>query len=229
MTFKEDLQEEVKKIFRDPWTTRDGIVVPSADSLKLSNDGIKLDATVLYADLSESTSMVDSKSKEFAAEVYKTYLLCAGRIIRKYEGVITAYDGDRIMAVYMGDYKNTSAVKTALQINYAVREIINPAITSVYGEGKYTVKQVVGIDTSNLMAARTGFRGSNDIVWVGRAANYAAKLCSLDGASTYITNSIYDRLNDEAKYSNGTNMWEKRSWTAMNGMTIYRSNYMKSL
>ena len=32
------------------------------------------------------------------------------------------------MAVYIGDSKNTNAVKTALQINYVVSEVINPAI-----------------------------------------------------------------------------------------------------
>lgn len=30
---------------------------------------------------------------------------------------------------------------------------------------------------------------------------------------------------DEAKLSNGKNMWEERSWTAMNGLKIYRSTY----
>jgi hypothetical protein len=30
---------------------------------------------------------------------------------------------------------------------------------------------------------------------------------------------------DEAKFSNGKNMWEKMNWTAMNKLAIYRSNY----
>jgi len=30
---------------------------------------------------------------------------------------------------------------------------------------------------------------------------------------------------DAAKYSNGTDMWEERSWTAMNGKKIYRSGH----
>jgi len=29
------------------------------------------------------------------------------------------------------------------------------------------------------MQARVGVREDNDIVWIGRAANYAAKLCAL--------------------------------------------------
>jgi len=30
---------------------------------------------------------------------------------------VTAYDGDRVMAVYLGNSKNTSAVTTALKIH----------------------------------------------------------------------------------------------------------------
>jgi len=167
MGFKNDLEEEVKSIFARPWTTRDGNVVPDEDSVKLGNDAVKLSATVLYADISGSTKMVDTSADFVAAEMYKAFLHCAAKIIRSESGVITAYDGDRIMAVYIGDFKNTSAVRSALKINYAVTQIINLSKLSIYPP----INHVVGIDTSDLFVARTGVRGANDLVWVGRAAN----------------------------------------------------------
>lgn len=45
----------------------------------------------------------------FAAEIYKSYLHCASKIIRCENGVITAFDGDRVMGIFIGDLKNTSA------------------------------------------------------------------------------------------------------------------------
>lgn len=88
----------------------------------------------------------------------------------------------------------------------------------------------MGIDRSPIRAARTGVRGANDLVWVGRAANYAAKLSSLpDSHASRITADVFDRLNKEAKYSNGTCMWEEAQWTAMENMKIYRSNWKWSL
>jgi class 3 adenylate cyclase len=110
--------------------------------------------------------------------MYKTFLHCAAKIIRSEGVVVTAYVGDRVMAVYLGNHKNTSAVRSALKIHYAVGSLINPAQQSAYSTD-YTLKHVVGIDTSNLFAAKTGVRGANDLVWVGRAANYAAKLSAL--------------------------------------------------
>ena len=175
-TATKTLEDEVKKIFRDAWTARDGQVVPSSEDLKLGNDAVKLDGTVLYADLDGSTDMVNSYKPEFAAEVYKAYLHCAAKIIREEDGAITAYDGDRIMAVFIGSSKNTNAARAALKINYTVNEIINPATRKQYPTTTFTLKQCVGVDTSKLLVARTGIRGANDLVWVGRAATHATTL-----------------------------------------------------
>ncbi len=231
MSLRDELIEQVRRTFRNRWTERDGRVVPEAEAVPLANEAVKLDdATVLYADMSGSTSLVDNESWQFAAEVYKTFLYCAARIITSEGGTITAYDGDRIMAVYIGDSPNTSAARTALKINWCRHEIINPMLREQYTSTQYELKHVVGIDRSLLRAARTGARGANDLVWVGRSANYAAKLSSLpDTHASRITADVFDRLNTEAKYSNGICMWEEARWTDMGNMKIYRSNWKWSL
>src|SRR4051812_45161653 len=100
MALTDDLQAKVAEIFKSSWTERDGTTVPEPSALKLTNDAVKLTGTVLYADMRESTALVDTKTKRFAAEIYKTYLHCAAKIITSEGGVITSYDGDRIMAVF---------------------------------------------------------------------------------------------------------------------------------
>jgi class 3 adenylate cyclase len=229
LALADELRSQVRDIFRSTWTTRTGQKVPDTPDVSLGNDAVEIDGTVLYADLVDSTQLVDEESRSFAAEVYKAYLLCASRIIKAEGGEITAFDGDRVMAVFIGDSKNTAAARCALKINYGVKEIVNPGIQAQYPQNGYRVRQVVGVDTSELFVARTGIRGSNDLVWVGRAANYAAKLCTLrtEGYASYISGTVFDRMGDEAKYcsSNGRLMWEQRSWTSMKSMTIYRSSW----
>jgi class 3 adenylate cyclase len=231
MSLGNDLEKLVKYAFRTRWDVRNGIVVPDTDDLSFKNEAVRLDATVLYADISESTNLVDDNNVTFAAEIYKTFLYCASRIIRSEGGEITAYDGDRVMAVYLGEGKNTKAVRTGLKINYAAKKIITPAQIAQYPKEKYRLKHVVGIDTSQLHVVRAGVRGDNDLVWIGRAANYAAKLCSLShNYATRITGAVYDSMNDNTKFSSsGDNMWEKVNWTDMNNMTIYRSTWRWSI
>jgi uridylate cyclase len=226
MGLKADLDSEVSKIFSSRWTTREGKTVPDDQSVKLGNDAVKLKATVLYADLADSTNMVDKRSGAYSAEVYKTFLLSAARIITSHGGTITAYDGDRIMAVYVDSLKNTNAVKSAMKIRYAVDEIINPAKNKQYpDQSSEPVKHVVGIDTSELFVAKTGVRGANDLVWVGRAANYAAKLSALPSSFTYVTREVFDVMTDDVKVSEGKSMWEAVLWNTFDNRTIYRSSW----
>ncbi len=112
-----------------------------------------------------------------------------------------------------------------LKINWAVHHIIRPALKTHYSNIDFVINHVVGVDTSQLRAARIGVRGDNDIVWIGRAANHAAKLTNLSEKPLWITKAVFDKMNNEVKTSNGVQLWEKRLWTSMNNAEIYCSTY----
>jgi len=234
MSFGADIETEVKRIFREIWATTKATTVPEPRSIALEKNEAKEieDGVVLYADLSASTNMVQTQTAAFAAEVYRAYLYSAAQIIRDQAGEVTAYDGDRVMAVFLGDSRNSNAAKCALKINYAVSKIINPAIAAQYPNKTFTVRQVVGIDRSSLFVARTGVRGDNDLVWVGRAANYAAKLTGISNDDpSFITPEVFNRLNEQAKYGGNPSqgMWRERKWTQMGDIPIYSSSWHLSL
>ena len=224
MTFREDLEEEVADIFSETWEETVGRAVPYGTDLTMFNDCRLLNATVLYADLDDSSGLVQEKTPHFAAEVYKAFLRCASRVILAEGGEITAFDGDRVMAVYLGDDKNKNAVRTALKLNEVRTQIINPAITAQYGAGTYELKHVVGVDTSPLHVVKSGLpRGENDYVWVGPSANFAAKLCSLSSATpSWITMEVFDALDNTLKFSKQKSMWKSYTWK---GRSIYCSSY----
>lgn len=182
MSLKDDLNTKVKE-FLGLWEdVRNGYVVPTANSITFANTGVRLkSATVLYADLHRSTAMVDYMRDTAAAECYKAFLHCCAKIIKSTFGDITAYDGDRVMAIFLGDSRADNAVIAAMKIHWAMRNIVMPAFRARYGEDCWDLKHTVGIDDGPLLAVKTGVRDDNDLVWVGRAANYAAKLNSFKG------------------------------------------------
>lgn len=229
----EELQSAVADIFSARWASRTGQVVPDPEDLRLGNDVVEFDrATVLYADLQGSTYMVDSEPWWRSAEIYKTFLHCAASIIRDEGGAITSYDGDRVMGIWIGKRQTTPAAIAGLKINFAVQNVINPAFRRQYPDTSLEVKQVVGIDTSAIRATRTGVRGGNDIVWVGRAANYAAKLTNLNLVErTWVTEDAFNRLTDEAKLGGPTKqlMWKKFSWSQQADLPIYGSTWWWSV
>ena len=123
MPKQSNLNSEIRKILQEPWTVQRSRGAPRPKDLGLDNEGKTINATVLYADLDESTRMVETQEPEFAGRMYKTYLVCAARVIRSEQGNISAYDGDRIMAVYTGRRTAERAVRSALKLNYVVQNL----------------------------------------------------------------------------------------------------------
>lgn len=231
MTIADDIRENASTTFSSKWAVRDGTVVPDPADLKLSNDAVYFKrATILYADLDGSTNLVEQKKWQFAGDIYKSFLYSTSRLIRKHGGSIISYDGDRAMGIFISGSQCNDAVSCALEVNYAIKRIVQPEIKKVWNTD-YTIRHVVGIDTSEIRAARTGVRGDNDIVWIGNAANLAAKLTSLSADNpTWITKRVYDYLKDSQKLGpSGENIWKSWNWTGHNKDQIYSTTYWRTV
>ena len=97
-----ELQDAIDEILSNKWERREGTIVPEAEDVGLGNDAVELVGTVLYADLVDSTGLVQGYRDWFAAEVYKMYLMCTSELIKNNGGTVTAFDGDRVMGVFIG-------------------------------------------------------------------------------------------------------------------------------
>lgn len=215
MTLSEEIKASVSGIFSQSWDIRQGRTVPDDRDVSMTGKVVRLEGTVLYADMKESSKLVEEAGQRIAGRVYQAFLKSSARIITEHGGVITAYDGDRIMAIFMGGNKNSSAAITALKINYVVEDILRPTIQNHFrslGESGFEISHCVGIDFSNFLSVKAGQREANDIVWIGRAPNLAAYLSEIrDGNfNTYISKDVFQVLNDEAKYSDKkVLMWQE--------------------
>ena len=191
MALIDDLKSETDRIVKSGWDRRDGEVVPENDDIGFGNVGVDLEATFLYADLADSTELAILDT-QIAAEVVKAYLMGTTRIIRALGGEIRSFDGDRVMGVFFKGAKNTAAAEAALKINYFFKNILIPAFTSYYSGRNLKLSQTVGVDTSKARVIRTGIRNNNDLVWIGRAPNIAAKLSAIreEGYSSYLSSLL---------------------------------------
>lgn len=181
MSLKDDLQNKINEIARTRWSISQGRVVPDLKVLPLGNSGKTMSACMLYADLSDSTGLVNRLSADRAAEYYKAFLHCASRLITDEGGVIEAYDGDRVLGVYLGVGKEEKAANTAFRLVRAMATIVNPTFATVYPQTHRLLQFTVGIDTGDVMVCKAGVRGDSDLIWIGPAANHAAKLNSFPG------------------------------------------------
>ncbi|GAB3005522.1 adenylate/guanylate cyclase domain-containing protein [Streptomyces pseudoechinosporeus] len=236
MGLADEVTQAVTDVVCSDWDTRKGTVVPSTADVKLKNGAVEVDAVYLYADLADSTGLARDFTRKTAAKVIRAYLDATCRIIKARGGEIRSFDGDRVMAIFMGSTKNTSAAKCALQINHAVTKIVRPKVEanlpSIKNQG-FVVKHCVGIDSGTALIVRGGVRGSNDLVSIGRAPNVAAKLSDIRNGTyhTYITEAVFKNMADSSKYS-GTGddkklMWDGPYTREVGGetLTVYKSGW----
>lgn len=233
MTFESDLIARVEKFAQERWEDLgDARVVPSIDSLTFGNSGLYLNVTVLYADISESTELVRSTSATLSAEYYKAFLHCASQIIKRNSGDIQAYDGDRVMGIFVGDEQADQAVQAALEINKSVSAIINPVFFSAYKEKSKKLRFTIGIDTGKCLATKVGVRNAGELAWVGEAANIAAKLNSFEGLDheypIRITSNTMALLSDVYKSVANQAVWDG-PYNNLKVSAHYRSNFFANL
>lgn len=233
MSLSDDLSKGVGTIISQGWTLREGKIVPTPESVNLKDGAVRLNATILYADLAQSSELATEFHQKTAAKVIRSFLYCMCKIITANGGTITSFDGDRVMGIFVEGCKNTNSAKCALKMSYATSKIIRPKIENYFKNLKtngFKISHCVGIDTSPILAVRTGQKGSNALVWVGRAPNLAAKLSEIreEEYYSYITEDVFSMLNDEAKYGGKDKkiMWEKRSFQYLGKpIAVYRSNW----
>lgn len=217
MALVDELGERVSDILRTGWNIRDGRKVPLPGDIQLGGDAVSLYGALLYADIANSTQMVETFTDKFSARVFQSFVYCCCRIVRKHGGVITSFDGDRVMGAFIGQGCEYQATVAALKIKGAVEGVINPLIDSAHRAKRFRLKHAVGVDASDLLVVSTGMREFNDLVWVGRAANYAAKMSGLRLYSTYITKRVHLALAGEIQG------WEWWDWKD-GGMKILATN-----
>lgn len=232
-TSVESLSDPVQAIFDTAWEERNGQVVPESSDVALKNGAVKLDAAFLYADLAGSSRIAQACPWGTTAKIIRAYLDVATRSIRAWGGEIRSFDGDRVMGIFIGSAKNSNASWCAREIDYAVEKIIGPKATAQFQSIKNNnipIRHCVGIDVGTSRAVRAGIRNSNDLVWIGKAPSFAAKLSDVRAYpyAVYVSKRSYDSLSDEAKIANGANIWESVSFDfAGESETVYRTKSMK--
>lgn len=235
MTLREEVDAALDDAKRS-WTVvkQQGSSTTVPDSSDLTATTAKqISATYLYSDIQNSSGLMSISPTETVASVMSAFTKITVRIIRNHDGHIRSFDGDRVMGVFTGPNKMTRAVKAALKIDYAVNQLLDPMIRSQFGSiqrSDWHIRQMTGIATTEALLVKVGIRNNDDILSAGLAPAFAAKLSDLRDGDTHRTAvgaGTYNDLSDEAKFSNGKNMWTGPYNITIGGKpySYYKSNY----
>lgn len=230
MAIIDTLTNEVSNILDISWDERSGTVIPETTDITLKNGAVNIKATFLYADLAGSSILAKKCPWQTTAKIIRSYLDSAVRLIRYYGGEVRSFDGDRVMGIFIGDTPNTDAANCARNIDWVVSYVINPKAKDKFESirnNEIKIKHCVGVDTSEARAVRSGIRNNNDLIWIGKAPSFAAKLSDLRKYpyEVYISADSYKAMLDTAKKDGEKNIWETQVVTISGeSHTVYRTN-----
>ncbi len=212
MSQLDEITDAIDKIISTQWDERDGNVVPESEAVALDDGAVKIEAAFLYADLAGSSTLARLCPWQTTAKLIRAYLDCCTRLIRSHGGKIRSFDGDRVMGIFKSTRKINDAVECARQIDWAVQTIIRPKSKEGFKsirDNNIVIKHCVGVDAGKAIAVRAGIRNNNDLIWIGRAPSFAAKLSDRREYpyEVYITKDCYDKLLDSNKSPDGENIW----------------------
>jgi class 3 adenylate cyclase len=231
MALVDDLKNKIAAYFKEKYEIKPTTIVPSTDYSKLTfgNTALTAELTFLFIDIRKSSELHDTYGYEHAARIYQSFHDICLRIINSRDGNVRAFDGDRIMGVFSGESKNDNAVEAAMNIRWAISNILNSQFKPAYA-----ISIGIGIETGLTLITKVG-KGrdisNNDIVWVGKACNYASHMCSHATNCIHISSAIYNKIKEGNKTSEGKNMWNLINLILKNGKTIscYKTTYSWSI
>lgn len=229
MALKDDITKLVNSYFTGKYEIKNTTIVPSTDYSKLTfgNTGLVCDLAFLFVDIRKSSDMHTVYGFEKTARIYQSFHAICLYIIESKDGHIRAFDGDRIMGVFSGSSKRTNAVKAAMHIRWAIDELLNPKLT-----GK-PLKIGCGVEAGDTLITKVGKANDidcRDLVWIGKACNYAAHLTQYAYNTIIISADVYSKMNESVKYTDSTqatNMWNYKKLKLKNGkeINVYESTY----
>lgn len=231
MALLDNLKNKVNTYFTERYEVQETTIVPSTDYSKLTfgNNGLAADLTFLFVDIRKSSQLHDTYGIVNAAKIYQSFHDINVRIINSRDGQVRAFDGDRIMGVFSGSRKNTNAVEAALNIRWAIQNILNPKLPIIN-----PLNIGIGIDTGKTLITKVGKgrdSSNNDLVWVGKACNYASHMCNESVNEIYISPKAYSDLESHVKISQNRNIWTNVSMKLKNGSQVpcWKTSYWLEL
>jgi class 3 adenylate cyclase len=226
MGLLDDLATTVSGYLAGNYETYEPKDVPLPEEVGLGNKAAKLTATALFIDVRQSSDITEAFRLQTAAKMMKAYFHGAVKVVRANSGHVRSFNGDGMLALFMGDTRSSNATKAAMQVRWFVDEVLQPQFRSYFRNNLAALGKALdfsigcGLDDGQIFAVRVGIKGTNDVAWVGRATNTAAKLASFtDPNRVRVTRAVYQRLNKDRKYSGDQHMWSDEVFKEIGGVS----------
>ncbi len=155
------------------------IMEESAKGGTLSMKVEEKEATVLFIDIQNFTSLAEILSASEVASLLNEYFSIMTDIVFEYHGTLDKYIGDAIMATFGAPYSHGNEAVKAVLVALKMRRELQRLMTQKEEKNRFSVR--IGINTGNVVAGYIGSMKRLQYTVLGEVVNVASYLESIAG------------------------------------------------
>jgi class 3 adenylate cyclase len=146
---------------------------------RLSLEGERRTATILFTDLRGSTALAERVAPEAAVATVNAYLRAMARAVIDEGGILDKFTGDGLMAIFGAMTDPASGAAAAARAALRMRTDIAAINAAREARGEPTIGYGVGINTGDVVLGEVGLPERSDYTAMGDTVNIAARMESL--------------------------------------------------
>lgn len=146
---------------------------------RLSLEGQRRIATILFTDLRGSTALAERATPEAAVATVNAYLRVMARAVIDEGGILDKFTGDGLMAIFGAMADPASGAHAAARAALRMRTDLAVLNAERSAQGEPTVGYGIGIHTGEVVLGAVGLPERSDYTAMGDTVNTAARMESL--------------------------------------------------
>lgn len=180
MATNEEALEKIKCFLTESYASSVTNSVPKKVDLTFGNTVKVIEhAVVFFIDMRKSRKILSDATDFWSIKIHKAFLGAVTHCLEKRSGHLRSFNGDGILAFFIGDNAASRAVRAALDIKGFVMEINS----TLKNNSKNEIDFGIGIAQGKIKIAKSGKSGDDqtkqDLIWIGLPLYVAVELSEL--------------------------------------------------
>jgi adenylate cyclase len=208
VSYKDDIVNKNLRMFNDFFSSDKVNMIPALEDKRFSFDraGLSFDATVLYIDIKNSSSLLNIYTPKVVAKIHMNIFNTVVRIAAIYDGEVRSFDGKGLLVFFKDTGKSVinMAVQAALIMKYMLVIDENGLNKYLLSKFESSIDFGIGIDCGTVLCTKMCIGGGNNssLVFIGNCINKAEIISKKKEYPNNIgiSDAIYNSLDDKNKY-----------------------------
>ena len=193
-TYQDLLELEKKRMNLSRYFSRGLAEHLVADDRMTGLGGQRKIVTVVFADITSFTTLLDSNPVEQVVEVLNRFFETVVPVIFKHGGMLDKFLGDGVMAVFgIPDETDMDPVK-AIHCAVDIQQGVNELKERLVAEGLFAIEVGIGISTGLVVAGNIGSQEQLNYTVIGEPVNLAQRLETISSPGEIIVSSFTSDL-----------------------------------